>query len=355
MKEKILISVLLVLATLAGCKPDDDDTQHNVKVNEQSVLSDFAYVVANPNYEDLQQKANELNVAVQTLDNFPTQINLEAAQDAWRAVRIPWEQAEGFLFGPAEDFNYDPATDTWPVNTVELDSLLASSNPLTLADIDSLQFALKGYHPIEYVLFGVGGSKTIAQLTSRERQYMISLTQSLYNAVTALRNSWDVSQPDNFTVQLVTAGNGSTRFATRKDAFIAIASAMEGICNEVANGKMDKPLAAHDSTLVESQYAHNATTDFKNNIIGVQNVYLCRYASTGTSLHNLVAEKNASLDNDIQAQLNAAIASLDLLDPNFGVAIFTQQGQIQEAQDAINILKGSLNNLINFIQTNITD
>src|SRR5205807_449771 len=126
---------------------------------------------------------------------------------------------------------------------------------LTVADIDSLPYSLKGYHPAEYLLFGVGGSKTTSQFTARQFQYLISLTQNLYNSVTGLRNSWDVSQ-GNFSEQLITAGEGSTRYATRKDAFVAIVAAMIKICNEVANSKMQVPLAAHDSTLVESQYAH---------------------------------------------------------------------------------------------------
>jgi uncharacterized iron-regulated protein len=362
MKKKILFPVMIVLVVIGGCKKkeDNDQTPPPADATEQEMLTDFANVLVNPNYQDLQAKAYELNLAVIALSTSTTQANLLAAQNAWRAVRVPWEQSEAYLFGPAEDFNYDPATDTWPVNTVELDSLLASSNPLTLADVDFLQYALKGYHPIEYVLFGVGSSRTAAQLTARQLQYAVSLSQSLHNATTALRYSWDPGSSGNFTNELVTAGAtgynaGTTRYATRKDAFLAIVSSMAGICIEVAGGKMQTPLDAHDSTMVESQYAHNATTDFRNNMVGVQNAYLCRYASTGKSIHDFVAAKDISLDNYIQANINSAIAALDLIDPNYGLAIFTQQGEIQQAQMAIGNLEGALNNLINFIQTNVTD
>jgi putative iron-regulated protein len=266
-----------------------------------------------------------------------------------------WEQAEGFLFGPVQDFNYDPATDSWPVNTVELDSLLASNNPLELADVELLQFTLKGYHPIEYVLFGVGGTRTASALTARELKYLTSLTQSLYNTTTQLVLSWDVTQPNNFTTQLVTAGSGSQRYSSKKDAFLAIVNAMAHICDEVANNKMEVPFVSHDSELVESQYAHNATTDFTNNIRGVQNVYLCRYTATGKSLHDLVNAKELSLDNDIQSKITNALNSLAVLDPNYGQAIFTQQNQILIAQNAINELSNTMSLLTNFIQTNITD
>jgi uncharacterized iron-regulated protein len=310
----------------------------------------------NPNYTDVEAKAADLKAAVDALSANINQSNLGAAQDAWRAVRVPWEQCEAFLFGPAEDYNYDPMTDTWPVNTTELDSLLASTNPLTLSDIESLQYSLVGYHPIEYVLFGVGGTRTPAELTPRLMQYLVSLSQHLVNVTTNLRKSWDVNEPGNFTQELTTAGAGSTRYSTRKEAFLSIVGAMMGICDEVANGKMEDPLAAHDSSLVESQYAHNATIDFINNMIGVGNVYFSRYnAISGKSIHDIVASREALLDNSIQSRINAAIDALEALDPNYGMAIYTQQGQIIAAQQAINDLRDALGLLENFVHSNITD
>jgi uncharacterized iron-regulated protein len=351
--KKIFILLLPLFLFLNACKKNNHDD--NPSVSETEVLTDFANVLANPNYQDIQLKAFELNLAAQTLNTSVTSANLIAAQNAWRAVRIPWEQCEGFLFGPVEDFNYDPETDSWPVNTVELDSLLASSNPLTLADIDNLPLSLRGYHPAEYILFGVGGTKTAAELNPRQLQYLTSLTESLYNSATALRNSWDVNVAGNFTQELITAGNGSLRYPTRKEAFVDIVSAMTKICNEVANNKMQLPFVALDSTIVESQYAHNATVDFKNNIVGIQNAYLCRYKTTGKSLHDMVAAKNISLDNSLQTQINAAINSFNNIDENYGLAIFTQPGQIQASQNAINTLRGSLNLLNNFILTTVKD
>lgn len=355
MKKLFFISSCAAFIAFNSCKKDEESPPVDTPVTELEVLTDFANVLANPNYEDIEAKANALNIAAQNLSTSTTDENLAIAQDAWRAVRVPWELCEGYLFGPVEDFNYDPATDTWPVNTVELDSLLASDNPLTLADIELLPYSLKGYHPTEYLLFGVGGTKSASQFTPRQFQYLISLTQSLYNSATALRNSWDVDQPGNFTQELITAGAGSTRYATRKDAFLAIVTAMGKICNEVANNKMQVPLAAHDSTLVESQYAHNATEDFKNNIVGVQNAYMGKYLSTGNSLHDLVSLYDLSLDNTIQSQLNDAIGSFAAINPDYGTAIFTQFGQIQNAQVSINTLHSTLDLLNNFIQTNIKD
>lgn len=237
-----------------------------------------------------------------------------------------------------------------------MDSLLASANTLSLSDIHVLPASLKGFHPIEYLLFGIGGSKTATDITAREKMYLVSLAESLYNTTTDLRNSWDVNQPGNFTNQFITAGNGSSRFATRKDAFLAMVSAMAGICDEVANGKMEEPLAAQDSTLEESQFAHSSTSDFKNNIIGIRNVYLSRYFGDGHGLDEIVAAKNLSLDNALKSQITVAINSFNAINSNYGAAIYTQQVQIHNAQDAINTLRATIEaDLTNFVHTYIKD
>jgi len=107
MKQLLLISTCIALLAINGCKKTDDTNDPvDTTVTELKVLTDFAYVLANPNYQDIQEKANALNVAAQALSASTTEDNLKIAQDAWRAVRVPWEQCEGFLFGPGYVFWY---------------------------------------------------------------------------------------------------------------------------------------------------------------------------------------------------------------------------------------------------------
>jgi putative iron-regulated protein len=357
MKRNLLNGFIIILTlVMSSCKKENNVVAPGNDTSEQQVLDDFANKLVNPNYEDIQAKANLLIVAVQTLDTATTDANLSAAQTAWYNVRQAWEHCEGFLFGPVEDYNYDPTVDDWPVNRVDLDSLLASNNPLTVSDIDALPTSLKGFHAIEYILFGVGKSRQASQLTAREKTYLVSLTQSLYNTTAELRNSWDPSSTIDFTNQFVNAGNGSQRFATRQDAFIAVVTAMIGICDEVGEEKMNDPLIAQDSTLDESQFSHNSTTDFKNNITGAYDAYLSRYNSEGHGLDNLVAAKNISLDNKIQSEFQTAIASFDNITDDFGKAIFTQKMQIKTTQNDIEQLKATLEgDLTDFIKANIKD
>jgi putative iron-regulated protein len=358
MKHKLLpVLIGASIFALTSCsKSNKDDVQTNDATLEVKVITDFANVLANPDYVDLQTKASVLNTSVATFVATPTDANLLAAQTAWKNTRAPWEACEGFLFGPVEDNNYDPTMDSWPVDKNELDALLASNNPLGVSDINSLSETQKGFHAIEYIIFGLGGTQKAANITTRQKIYLTSLTQSLYNTTQQLVNSWAASG-GNYTKQVTTAGSGSTTFATRQALFVALVGSMADICDEVSASKMQTPLLAQDSLQDESAFSHNSIADFKNNITGIYNAYMCTYnGATGTGLNQIVAAKNASLDLKLQTQMKAAIASFSTITTTYEKAIYTQQSQVKAVQATINTLHDSLDgDLKTFVTTNIKD
>lgn len=368
--KKLPIVLLSVVLLAAGCRKPETNTSVTSDIppvtteggvaTTENVLRDFADVLVNPNYRDLQAGALLLQQAGGTLSAAPTDANLAAAQNAWRQTRAPWENCEAYLFGPVEDQSYDPTMDTWPLDRNQLDSLLASSNNLTLADVDALPEALKGFHATEYVLFGVGGQQRAANITPRQMTYLTSLTQSIAQTTTALRNSWDSTQPNNYTAHVKNAGSGGSTFGTRRAAIQAMVAAMAGICEEVGMGKMEEPMGLNgqaDSTLDESSFSHNSTTDFTNNIKGIKNVYFCTYnGTTGHSLHELVAASNKSLDNKITNAIYDAVGSFNTISSNYEMAIYTQRTQIRAIQGKLATLQTLLeDDLNNWVILNIAD
>lgn len=355
-----IVVVSAIAIGLNSCSKASINNNNTNTTTESQVLTDFADNLVNPNYQDIQAKASIMNDAVTALVANTTDANLTTTRTAWKNTRAAWESCEGFLFGPVEDNNYDPDMDDWPVNKVDLDSLLNSKNPLTVADITPLTTTLKGFHAIEYIIFGVGSTRKAADITPREKVYLTSLAQSLYNTTTDLRNSWDPTS-GNYTAQVISAGSGSTAFSSRQAVFLALVGSMSDICNEVANEKMQTPFAAKDSTLSESSFSHNSIADFTHNITGIRNAYLSSYnGSTSTyTLSQLVAAKNASLNNTLLSQMNAAIASFNVLtaqNVSFEQAIYTQRSSIISIQATINTLKASLEgDLTTFVKTNIKD
>ncbi len=79
--------------------------------------------------------------------------------------------------------------DTWPTDKTQFDSLLASNNELELTDIEALPYNLRGFHPVEYLIFGEHGRKKAADLTARQKKYMVSATIDIVNICNSLNKA----------------------------------------------------------------------------------------------------------------------------------------------------------------------
>jgi predicted lipoprotein len=354
---------ILFSMTFSSCsKSSDSGTGESFTEIEKDVITNFVNNVAIIQYADLAAKAATLNNNIIALNASTTDANLQQAQASWKALRQTWERCEGFLIGPVEDNNYDPNSDTWPTDYRQMDSLLASGNALATADVESINETMRGYHPIEYLLFGEGGSRKVSELDARKKKYLVSLSDDLLNNnIQPLLASWQGANGYGNTV--LTAGKGNATFSSRQALFLDLAgdNGMAGICNEVGqqneDGKIYNPYHIPDSSYAESPYSGNSLTDFKNNIIGAQQVYL---GNGGKGFKDLVAAKNKDLDNKIQAAFTAAINSFDNISGNdnmrFEVAIYQRRTQIQATLTAINNLQALLeDDLIAFITQNVKD
>lgn len=313
-KNPLLLGLSVALA-LAGCtggrgepvRPDASASTYDWS----PVLRDTVEIVIVPTYADLADGARALAVAAEALAAAPTDDNLAAARRAWLAARVPWEQSEGFLFGPIAELSLDPALDSWPVDRVQLDRVLASEFELTENFLsESLGGTLKGFHTIEYLLWGTNHAKTAAELTPRELEYLVAAAHALATDAETVRAAWS---PDGggYGRTFYLAGQPGGRYYTQVDAIQQLMSGMIDICDEVANGKIGDPFAEQNVALVESQFAWNSLQDFADNIRSVRSVYTATYGDrTGSSIADFVAATAAALDARLRAEIEAAIAAI---------------------------------------------
>jgi len=365
MKKYALLSLLgaaIFATTFTSCKSDKTpEPTVNFDELKTQVLSDFGTSLGNPLYTDFLTKATTLKTAVQTLAATPNQGNLDAARAAWKDVRVVWEQSEGFLIGPVEDNNYDPYMDTWPTDHNAMDSLLASSQTLDanfLSGIGSdpsseAELTLRGFHPLEYLLWGIDGNRQATTYTAREKEYMIALATDIVNNVTALK----ADGATFFANELAKPGVSGSRYTSKHDALEALANGLADIISEVGESKMLEPFSPADSTITESPYSHNSLIDFKNNILGAQNAYTCTYGNaSGKSLSDLVKANNASLDQSIKQKFQIAINSFDGITGTFENAVYNQRPAVQTTLDALSSLKETIDvSLVPYIQQYVKD
>lgn len=342
---------LIAISFLAGCSDDSPTSQPTQTYNATPVLTNLATNVILATYADLDGKSIALAAAVQTLHDTPTADNLTNARNAWRNARRPWEQNEAFLFGPVETQGIDPGIDSWPVNKADLDNVLAGDAVLTKGYIDGLEGTLKGFHTIEYLLFGAHNDKTIEQMTPRELEYLTAVTLSFQGATHQLYLAWSPTG-GNYTQTLATGGaSGNSIYTSQKSALQEVLNGMIGICDEVANGKIADPYSQQDRSLEESQFSDNSNADFQDNIRSVQNMYLGVYGTSGTpngsaGLYAVVAARDTALAATVRAKIDTAISAIGQMTPTFGSAIFSNKTKVEAAQAAINEVKSLLENQV---------
>ena len=330
--------LLLVSAFVVGCGSDDETDELNdsqdAAFDASTMLNDFANTVVLATYTDLDNKAGELLAAVKALETDTSQANLEKAQQAWIATRTPWEQSEAFLFGPVDTQGLDPALDSWPVDHVNLQSVLDSNDVLTVDFVSGLEDTQKGFHTIEFLLFRDGNQRKASDITERELEYLVSTTENLKTSTSQLRLAW-APEGENFSSAVAQAGIGSAIYPSQSAAVQEMVNGMITIADEVANGKISDPYNESNTTLVESQFSFNSISDFQDNIRGIQNVYMGKFANDGQGLNDFVSSKDPELDSRFQAEVQAAIDAIGAIPDPFRDSITANRGAVQAAIDAV--------------------
>lgn len=350
--KKHFVRTALVAAmglALAGCGSDDSSpaTTPNsgpgagapsggnattpVSFKSAAMAANVADNIITATYREMDTKIAALLTAINALNTGEvTQAKLTAAQNAWREARVPWESSEAFLFGPVDSLGIDPAIDSWPLDTPALAEFLTRNPNATLAQVENASDELRGFHAIEYLLFGDGvdsNVKTAAQLTAPQRAYLTALGQALKNRSQALVDSWtkDFNNQGAYAAQIRNPG-ASSKYSNEAAVVEELVGGLVTIADEVVNAKLGEPmgtsLANADTSKVESQYSWNSLTDFHNNLQSILNAYTGKLgfkagtdsvAESGNGLYAFVAAHNKTLADRVMTEIIDAQRKIALI------------------------------------------
>lgn len=331
-RRRLLLGLAGLPLVLAGCGGGGGDGGGGSgRFDAQPLVDNITDGIIVVTYEALNANAGLLLAAVRALQAGPvSDALLDAAQQAWTAARVPWERSEGFLFGPVSALGIDPAIDSWPLDTAALQAYLASNPNPTQADIDNAPDDLRGFHAIEYLLFGNGvadNDKTASELTGPEVNYLVALTTAFQARTQALSDAWTTAfgTTGPYATTLKSPGPGST-YASYSAVVEELVGGVAGIVDEVGNAKMAEPLGASigaaDTSKVESQYSWNSLTDFHDNLQSVMNAYTGkldydwatdRVSTSMNGLYVFVAFHDVTLADRVLAEITTAQQDIALI------------------------------------------
>lgn len=323
----------LTLVGLVGCSSSSNDGNNNgdgsggdqkISFDATDLINNLADSIISQSYANLNLAAADLVAATDALvADGATEPEMQTARQAWIDARVPWESSEGFLFGPVDSLGIDPALDSWPLNTPDLQAVLSNSSAANdyLAFVQSATEDLQGFHAIEFLLFGDGvadNDKTAAELTANEALYLQALTQVFKTKAQQLEDGWLVDFGGNgpYATLLKTPGASNTAYTSQGAVIEELINGVVAIADEVGNAKIAEPFAASaetaDTTLVESQYSWNSLTDFYNNVQSILNVYsgslgynsaTDSISDTMNGMYSFVLAHDPTLANQVLAEI----------------------------------------------------
>lgn len=364
MRKVLLASMLIAMG--AG--------QAVAAVTPEAVVKTYANV-AQAGYEDALTTARTLQKSVDALIAKPSKETLHAAREAWLAARVPYQQTEAFRFGNPIVDDWEGQVNAWPLDEGMIDYVDASygtesdanayyvvnviANPklsvggkavdasritpellrdvLHEADGNEANVAT-GYHAIEFLLWGQdlnGTGPAPADRTGsvRERHagnrphtdydvknctggncdrraaYLKAATDLLVSDLEEMAGHWQA--------------NGEARKAVEADAKEGLIAMLTGLGSlsygELAGERMKLGLMLNDPEEEHDCFSDNTHNSHYYNQLGMRNVYLGSYKRVdgttvkGPSLSDLVKSRDAALDAEMRAKLDATLAAMQAM------------------------------------------
>ena len=352
MKRMILSAILATAAPsalFAQATPD-------------AVVSHYADIAAAA-FGDSLTAAQALDAAVKALVAQPSEQALADARKAWIAARAPYQQTEVFRFGNPIVDDWEGRVNAWPLDEGLIDyvadatpaaedndlaRLNVIANPTltlngkavdattitpdlisgTLHEAGGIEANVaSGYHAIEFLLWGqdlngtgpgagnrpwtdyAAGDACTGGNCDRRGQYLTAATELLVADLAEMADHW--------------AAEGDARKAVVTDPQAGLNAMLTGMGSlsygELAGERMKLGLMLNDPEEEHDCFSDQTHLSHYYDGLGIQNVYLGRYKRldgsemTGPSLSELVAAKDAPVDQALTADLDATMAALSAM------------------------------------------
>ncbi|SDS28882.1 putative iron-regulated protein [Halopseudomonas xinjiangensis] len=340
----------------------DPATSAESGVNREAVVETYADI-AYATYQDALTTAQRLDKAVDELIANPNQETLQAAREAWKQARVPYQQSEVFRFGNPVVDEWEGQLNAWPLDEGLIDyvandgyehemgndganaNIIASQEiniggtthdvseltPELLAELNEVGGSeanvATGYHAIEFLLWGqdrngfergngdrpatdyAKGDECTNGNCDRRAEYIDAATDLLVQDLEWMVQQWAPGKNENYRAELLEL--------KPEEAHQRMLFGMGSLSlGELAGERMKVALEANSYEDEHDCFSDNTHNSHYYNGLGIQNVYLGRYERVdgevveGASLSDLVAQTDTELDHKLRLELEQSMQAL---------------------------------------------
>ncbi|RJT38848.1 peptidase [Mesorhizobium waimense] len=333
------------------------------ETDAKAVIKTYADI-ALAKYEDSLTTAQALDKAVDALLAKPSTDTLNAAREAWKASRVPYQQTEVYRFGNKLVDDWEGKVNSWPLDEGLIDYVAKSygtesdTNSLYTANViankeieingkkvdasklspeflsGTLQEAggveanvATGYHAIEFLLWGQDLHGTgpgagerpytdydLANCTGgncdRRAEYLKSASDLLVSDLQDMVNDW---KEDGAARKSLVDGEPNTAITT---IFTGMGSLSYG---ELAGERMKLGLLLHDPEEEHDCFSDNTYNSHLYDAIGIRAAYLASYTRLdgtvvqGPSVHDMVKAADPAIDKELSDKLDVSVAKMEAI------------------------------------------
>ncbi|MFC3327439.1 imelysin family protein [Mesorhizobium cantuariense] len=320
--------------------------------------------IALAKYEDSLTTAQTLDKAVDALLAKPSVETLNAARDAWKASRVPYQQTEVYRFGNKIVDDWEGKVNSWPLDEGLIDYVAKSygtesdANALYTANViankeieingkkvdassltpeflsGTLQGAggieanvATGYHAIEFLLWGQdlhgtgpgAGERPYTDYDlknctggncDRRAQYLKSASDLLVSDLQEMVGSW---KEDGAARKTLVDGEPNTAIST---IFTGMGSLSYG---ELAGERMKLGLLLHDPEEEHDCFSDNTYNSHLYDAIGIRAAYHASYTRSdgtvvsGPSVADMVKAADPAIDKELSDKLDVTVAKMEAI------------------------------------------
>lgn len=334
---------LAALAVLGGCDaiPLGDGPR-------KAVLRELDDAVIAPGYDEVAVRADALAAGARSrpaLDDA----GLEALRADWRALRVVWMRTQAHRIGPVRDDLFEGRIAQWPIDVDDIEALIAGDEPIDRAFVDGQGGNKKGMAAAEYLLFTApaGGDVVAALAAPRRRAYLDAVLDALAAEAGGLAVAWR----DDYGARFLAIGDDGAPFADIKEAVDAVVNASVFLAENVADGRLGKPLGATTGgdplpALVESPWSDHGAADLLAAYDGLAQILDAPAAgaadpadpATGR-LGALIAAQRPAVAARVRRELAAAAAAVAAMPHPLTAAVAARAPEVEAAWVAARALK----------------
>jgi len=326
MKLKVLtlfLSVSLIALIFVACKKKDKDKKEDEETtfDKPVMLSNYADNVIIPNFQSFKISVDSLVISFNTFVQAKNATNLSTLRQKYISACIKFQHVSTFEFGPSESEIVRSNFNTYPTNTLTINSNINAGN-YNLGTVSNLD--AKGFPALDYLFFGSGQSDaTIIALfdtdakASNRITYVNTCLNEMQTKTSTIANTWVNSYRGTFI--------GSTGSQIGSSLGLLV-NQLDFEIDLLKNAKIGIPLGKKSLNVklpekCEAYYANNISVKLaKECLLHIENVYLGRSAAgaDGKGLDDYLEHLDAkhgsgTLNAAIKNQFAVAKAKLDLV------------------------------------------